>query len=163
MFTDPKWIGDQVARLSVNQRAFDMAMANLRQAGEFAAPVMVDVLRDPNKKNLHSMTREGLRRLGRQVLNPLVAVLESKDTGTLTTIIGVLGDMGHPDAAPYIARVYASNQPGMEEVKSAAARALAKFGYNEPGSIKPADMFYDLGEKFYYGNVGILPDQRFPD
>jgi hypothetical protein len=163
MYTDPKWIGDQVARMSVNQRGAAIGLANLRQSGEFAAPIMVDVLRDPNKRNLHTATRQGLVSLGRQVLNPLVAVLESKDTATLTTIVGVLGDVGYPDAAPYIARVYANNQPGMAEVKSAAGRALAKLGYNDPASIKAADMFYDLGEKFYYGNVSIVLDPRFPD
>jgi hypothetical protein len=139
-----------------------MAVANLRNAGEFAAPVMVDVLRDQNKRNLHGATRRALVRLGRQVLNPLVAVMESKDHATLITIAGVLGEIGYPDAAPYIARVYATAQPGMEEVKSAAARALTRLGVNVQQS-KPADLFYDLGEKFYYKSANIVPDARTPD
>jgi len=55
---------------------------------------MIDVLRDPTKKNLHSQTRRALVRLGRQVLNPLVAVMESKDQGTLITVMGILGEIG---------------------------------------------------------------------
>jgi hypothetical protein len=158
--TDYKWIAGEVARLSVNERAFEMAIANLRNAGEFAAPVMIDVLRDQGKRNLHSATRRGLVRLGRQVLNPLVVVLDSKDQGTLITVIGVLADIGYPDAAPYIARLAASNDPGMGEVKSAAGRALARLGGS---GQNPAQMFYDLAEKFYYGSVSIVADPRFAD
>jgi len=162
MFTDPKWIMNEVQRLSVNERAFEMGIANLRNAGEFAAPVMIDVLRDPTKKAWHSQTRRGLIRLGRQVLNPLVAVLESKDHATLITVMGVLGEIGYDAASPYIARVYASQQPGMEEVKAAAARALNRLGTDAQTS-KPADLFADLAEKFYYQNASITPDPRFPD
>lgn len=162
MFTDPKWIMDQVTRLSVNERAFELALANLRNAGEYAAPVMIDVLRDPNKKNLHSQTRRALVRLGRQVLNPLVAVLESKDHPTLITVMGILGDIGYDVSSPYIARVAASPAPGMDEVKAAAARALTHLG-TDPQAEKPADLFNDLAEKFYYRNAAIAPDPRFPD
>ncbi|MDB5323148.1 MAG: hypothetical protein JWN40_4779 [Phycisphaerales bacterium] len=161
MFTDPKWIMDQVGRLSVNERAFEGALANLRNAGEFAAPIMIDVLRDPGKKAWHSQTRRGLVRLGRQVLNPLVAVLESKDHGTLITVMGILGEIGYDAASPYIARVYASKDNGMEEVKAAAARALTHLA-TDPQS-KPADLFNDLAEKFYYMNAAIAPDPRYPD
>jgi hypothetical protein len=162
MVTDPKWISDQVQRLAVNERAFEMALANLRNAGEFAAPIMVDTLRDQSKRNLHGATRRALVRLGRQVLNPLVSVLESKDPGTLVTIVGVLGDIGYPDAAPYIARIAATNQPGMEEVKSAAGRALGKLGV-DPQQARAADLFLDQGERFYYKNANIVPDQRSPE
>lgn len=161
MFTDPKWIMDQVGRLSVNERAFEGALANLRNSGEFAAPIMIDVLRDPNKKAWHSQTRRGLVRLGRQVLNPLVAVLESKDHGTLIMVSGILGEIGYDAASPFIARVNASQAQGMDEVKAAAARALTHLG-TDP-QAKPADLFNDLAEKFYYMNAAIAPDPRFPD
>ena len=160
--TDPKWIGDQVQRLAVNERAFEMALANLRNAGEFAAPVMVDTLRDPNKRNLHTPTRRALVRLGRQVLNPLVAVLESKDQGTLITVMGVLAEIGYKDAAPYIARIAAANQPGMQEVQSAAGRALARLG-TDAQQARPADMFIELGEMFYYKSSSIVPDAQTPE
>jgi hypothetical protein len=162
MVSDPKWNADKVERLSVNERAFEMALADLRNAGEFAAPIMVDTLRDQNKRNLHGATRRALVRLGRQVLNPLVAVLESKDPGTLATVIGVLGDIGYPDAAPYIARIGATTQPGMEEVKSAAGRALSKLGV-DPQQARAADLFLDQGERYYYKNANIVPDPRTPE
>ena len=160
--TDPAIIKKAIARLSVNERAFEMALAELRDSGEFAVPIMVDTLRDPAQKNLRSQTRRALVRLGRGVLNPLVAVLESKDHDTLITVMGIVSEIGYPAAAPYIARVYASKDAGMDEVKAAAARALTVLGVDAQ-SQKPADLFYDLGEKFYYNNASIVPDNRFPD
>ena len=161
-FTDPKWIMQQVSDLSINERAFERAIDNLRQSGEFAAPIMIDVLRDAKKASLHSQTRHGLVRLGRQVLNPLVAVLESKDHPTQITVMGILSEIGYDAAAPYIARIAAAKEPGMEEVQAAALRDLARLGVDLQGQ-KPFDLFYDLAEKFYYNNASIIPDARFPD
>jgi hypothetical protein len=161
-YTDPAWIKKQVADLSINERSFERAIENLRQSGEFAAPIMIDILRDANQKNLHSQTRRGLVRLGRQVINPLVAVLETKDHETLITVMGILGDIGYDAAAPYIARIVAMKGPGMEEVQAAGTRDLSRLGIDAQ-TQKPFDLFYDLAEKFYYNNSSIVPDARFPD
>jgi hypothetical protein len=162
-YSDPKWIAQQIERLAVNERAFMMALDELRNAGEYAAAVGIDYLRDPNKKQFHARTRDALVRLGRPLLNPLVAVLESKDKSTLIMAIGILGDINYPSAAPYIQRVYERQDPGMEQVKAAAAVALAKLGVPNPQETKAADLFVDLGEKFYYGSATITNDQRFPE
>ena len=63
-YTDPKWIMQQVSDLSINERSFKRALDNLRQSGEFAAPIMIDILRDASKKNLHSQTRPGSENAG---------------------------------------------------------------------------------------------------
>lgn len=161
-YTDPAWIKKQVADLSINERSFERAIENLRQSGEFAAPIMIDILRDANQKNLHSQTRRGLVRLGRQVINPLVAVLETKDHETLITVMGILSDIGYDAAAPYIARIVAIKAPGMQEVQAAGTRDLSRLGVDAQ-SQKPFDLFYDLAEKFYYNNSSIVPDARFPE
>jgi hypothetical protein len=161
--TDRAWIKKQIARLAVNERAFELGMNELRNSGEIAVPVMIDVLRDPNESTQqHGATRRGLVRLGRTALNPLVAVMESKDRGTLREVAGILGDIGYDAAAPYIARVYASKGEGMDEVKAAMASALARLGV-DARTAKPADLFYDLAEKFYYRNASILHDPRYQE
>jgi hypothetical protein len=162
-FKDPVWIKQQIDRLGVNERAYRAALDELRQSGEYAVPIMIDTLGSADQKNLHMATRRALVDMGRGVLNPLVAVMETKDNARLITVIGVLGDIGYDAAAPYIKRVYENPAPGMEEVKAAAARALAKLGYDNPASAKASDLFYDLAEKFYYGNVSIVPDPRYPE
>jgi hypothetical protein len=163
VYQDPKWIMGQIERLSINERAFMMALDELRNSGEFAAAIGIDYLRDVNKRQHHARTREALVRLGRGLLNPLVAVLESKDKSTLIMAIGILGDIHYDAAAPYILRVYETKEPGMDQVKSAAAVALAKLGLPNPNQVKAADLFIDLGEKFYYGSASITSDPRFPE
>src|SRR5436190_698644 len=156
-----EWIKKNVEQLEVNERAFEIGLGNLRQSGEFAVPLMVDYLRDVNLKKFHSSTRRGLVRLGRVALNPLVAVLESKDPATQIAICGVLGDIGYDAAAPYMARLVASTDTN-QQVKDAASSALSRLGI-DARSAKPADLFYDLAEKFYYRNASIQADPRFPD
>ena len=163
VYQDPKWIAGQIERLAVNQRAYLMALEELRNSGEFVAAIGLDYLRDPNRRQHHARTREAMVALRRTMLNPLVASLESKDKGTLITVIGILGDIGYDAAAPYILRVYENKEPGMDQVRSAAASALAKLGITNPNQVKSADLFVDLGEKFYYGSASITNDPRFPE
>ena len=64
--------------------------------------------------------------LGRQVLNPLVAVLETKDHETLITVMGILGDIGYDAAAALHCPHRREKEPGMEEVQAAGmARPVA--------------------------------------
>ncbi|HSI32959.1 MAG TPA: hypothetical protein VK986_05160, partial [Tepidisphaeraceae bacterium] len=162
--TDRGFILEQVKRANVNSRGFENALNNLRQSGEIAAAVILsDVLRDENAANLHVTGRALLTRLGRLSLNPAVASLESKQSTFLIRVIGALGDMGYGDAAPYIARLHASTDPGTQPIKAAAAQALAQLGVLEPSSAKPAQMFHDLAERFYYSSSSITFDTRYPD
>src|SRR5688572_33310268 len=46
-YADPKWIGQQLERLAQNERAFMMALDELRNGGEYVAAVGIDYLRDP--------------------------------------------------------------------------------------------------------------------
>ena len=163
VYQDPKWISGQIERLIVNQRAYLMALEELRNSGEFVAAIGLDYLRDPNRRQFHARTREAIVALRRTMLNPLVASLESKDKGTLITVIGILGDIGYDAAVPYILRVYENKEPGMGQVRAAAAAALAKLGITNPDQVKSADLFVDLGEKFYYGSASITNDPRFPE
>jgi len=159
--TDPAFIRSQIERLSVNDRAYSAAMANLRQSGEIAVPFMVDYLRDGSKKLFHASIRRALVDMGRSALNPLVAVTETKNTDLAVTVAVILGDIGYPDSAAYIARlVSAKDAPG--SVKNAGEQALAKLHMGEGKSLDPAVLFYDLAEKCYYGNCSITADNHNP-
>jgi len=162
--TDRAWILDQVKRANVNSRGFENALSNLRESGEIAAAVIIsDVLRDENSANLHVTGRALLTRLGRISLSPAVSALDSKQGPFLVRMVGTLGDMGYGDAAPYIARLYASADPAHQSVKVAAAQALVQLGYVDPAAAKPAEMFHELGERFYYSSSSITFDNRYPE
>ncbi len=159
--SSPAFIKEQLDRLGVNERAYGLATTRLRESGELAVPFMIDILRDPSKKAQQPVVRRALRDLGRYALNPLVAATEMKDWDTLTTVVGVLGDLGYDAAAPYVARLIESKEtPGA--VKAAAAEAFARLSINQSEPARASDLFYALAEKFYYDKASISADNRYP-
>jgi hypothetical protein len=153
----PAFIQQQLERLS-SPRGYGSALPRLRESGELAIPFMIDVLRDPNKRAMLPTIRRAMRDMGQIGLNPLVAATEMRDWDTLTTVVGVLGELGYPGAAPYIARLLES-QDTPPPVKAVASEALARLGT----SAKASDLFYDLGEKFYYDSASVVDDKRWPN
>src|SRR5262249_50781454 len=93
--SDPAAIGENVKRLTSTGRGYLLAVDQLRQSGELAVPVLVDYLRDPAKAEYHDPVRSALRDIGRPVLNPLVAVTETKNDSLLIPVMDVLGDLGY--------------------------------------------------------------------
>lgn len=161
--SDPKYIVENVERLSSGERAYLNAMGRLRQSGELAVPFMLGYLRDPAKAQYHPAIRRALRDLGKYSLNPLVAATEMKDWDTLTAVAAILGDLGYDAAAPYLARLTTLAETPTS-VKAAASDALQKLGGARLADRGPgaADMFYDLAEKQYYGRSSITGDNRNP-
>ena len=96
------------------------------------------------------------------MLNPLVAVTESKNPDVLIPVVGVLGDLGYGAAVPYLdrARDFQDSRPPRRA--AAATAALERMGASDPHSVNAAQLFYDLGEKFYYDNADITADKRDP-
>jgi hypothetical protein len=158
---DPKFIQEQIDRLGTNERAYGLAMTRLRESGELAVPFMIDILRDPARHGEQPTIRRALRDLGRYALNPLVAATEMRDWDTLAVVVGTLGDLGYPAAAPYIDRLFEkSDTPA--SVKAAALDALGELGVSRSAGNSASDMFYDLAEKFYYNDASIAADPRYP-
>jgi hypothetical protein len=159
---DIDFIHKQIERLAVNERGYINGLQNLRQAGEVAVPVMLEYLRDNSKKEFQSAVRRALVDLGRAALNPLLACTEIKqDQDTLISIISILGQIGYNDEVPYLARL-ASGKETPPAVKTAAAHALERMGTGNVANLDVATLFYDLSEKFYYGNAAISYDLKNP-
>jgi hypothetical protein len=157
-----QYIADNVKRLSQGERAYMLAMQQLRNSGELAVPQMITILISNSPEDLaqHDVMRRALVELGRDALNPLLAATEMspKETG-LTTICGVLGEIGYPVAAPYLVALV-HNPDASAQVKDAATVALHRL--NASADANPGDLFYGLAEKFYYGTASVQPDPRSP-
>lgn len=154
--TDAKFITQNIERLITNQIGYENGLANLRNSGEMAVPLLLDYLRSPDKAQYHDTARRALKDLGRVALNPLVAATEMQDTDTLALVVNLLGELGYNDAAPYVQRVQSTAQSGT--LKTAAADTLAKLGSS--GAADAA--FLALAERFYAGKSAIAPDNRNP-
>ncbi|HMB94711.1 MAG TPA: hypothetical protein VKK61_01595, partial [Tepidisphaeraceae bacterium] len=158
---DPKFIQDQLDRVGTNERAYSLAMTRLRESGELAVPFIVDEIRDPAKRSMQPTLRRALRDLGRYALNPLVAATETKDWDTLAVVVGVLGDLGYPDAAPYVQRLIETSETPAAVITT-AMDTMSKLGVSPSQGSGASDLFYDLAEKFYYNNASIAADPRYP-
>ncbi|MEA2734048.1 MAG: hypothetical protein QOE14_499, partial [Humisphaera sp.] len=158
---DPYAIQRNVERLINVGRGYQLALRELRDSGELAVPVMIDYLRDPAKARYHDAIRNALRDLGRLALSPLVTATETKNQELLIPVVNALGEIGYSAAIPYLDRL-AVSQDHTPAVRSAASQAIARMGVN-PQQLNPSDLFYELGEKFYYDNADITADKRDPN
>ena len=159
---DPAFIDQQIQRLNKGELAYRNAMVQLRKSGEHAVPIMVDYLRNPAKRDFHGAIRRGLRDLGKSALSPLVAATEmtgADSTEALVAVVTALGDIAYDDVIPYLTRI--ANDPNAAgAVRQAAVQAIARAGGGAAGALNASNLFYELGEKFYYGNASITPDVR---
>ena len=154
---DPAFIEANINRLSVNARAYMLAMEQLRQSGELAVPMMLNFLRDPAKKTQYVPIRNALKDLGQKALNPLLAATEMKDWNTLLWVVSALGDIGYDNAIPALVRLYqAKDTP--DQVKSAVREALVRLNVPNPGDLNVAQLYYDLAERFYYEKASVVPE-----
>ncbi len=158
---DPKYIGQNIDLLAVNDRGYDIAIERLRDSGELAVPIMIADLMDPAKANVQPAVRRGLRDLGLPAVNPLLAATEMKDEQTLMTVVTVLGDLGYDAAVPYLDRL-ARSEATPADVRQAANDAMRRLRVADPDSLSPTDQFYDLAEKFYYDNAAVRVDKHLP-
>lgn len=155
--SDAAFITSNIDRLIVNQIGYANGLANLRNSGEMAVPLLLEYLRNPDKAQYHDAARRAIKDLGRVSLNPLVAATETTDNDTLVNVVTLLGDLGYADVAPYLMKVQATS--GSPNIKEVTGRALGKLG----ASNAAADAsFYDLAEKLYAGKSAIAADVRNP-
>ncbi len=154
---DPAYIDEQIQRLSVNERAYMLAVDRLRGCGELAVPAMLDYIKNPAKAEFHGALRRALVDLGKAGLNPLVVATAAKDQITLLTVVNTLGDIGYDVSVPYLQEL-AQSADQTAAVKTAATISLGKLGATVKG--KAANSFYDLAERFYNDKATVTADPK---
>jgi hypothetical protein len=155
-----EFIQQQIDHLGDNERAYRNSVGRLRQSGQYAVPMMLRYLRDPAKQQLHGPIRNALRDLGRAALSPLLAATDTRDPNLLIPVVTVLGDIGYDAAVPYLVR--AGTEPNApDSVRIAVDKALQRLGV-DARAANPADLFTDLGEKYYYDTAAVQSDKRSP-
>jgi DNA-binding NarL/FixJ family response regulator len=158
---DPTYIAKNIQELATNDRGYDLAIDRLRDSGELAVPIMIDDLRKPDMAAVHPAIRRALQDLGLSAVNPLLAATEMHDEQTLMTVVTVLGDLGYDTAVPYLAKLLASPTVP-SDVKQSVRDAMRRLRVADPAALSPTDLFYDLGEKFYYDNAAVRADKHLP-
>ncbi|MFC1783049.1 HEAT repeat domain-containing protein, partial [Planctomycetota bacterium] len=156
-------IAVEVNRLSSpTTRGRTMAITRLKDSGEWAVPVIVEVLRDANRQSEFAVLRRALPQLGQAAVNPLVVALQdSKDLNVKLVAAEALGKIGYRSALPYMLEILESDQSA--ELKAAALTALNLIDRdNRLGQQSAAEAFVQLGEE-YYNHKPILETPAHQD
>jgi hypothetical protein len=151
---DPVYVKNTIIEMSTGSRAYDNNLPRLARSAEVAVKVALDILRNPDERQYNNTCRRVLRDLGRKGLNPLLAATEMKDYAVLVDVIAALGDMGYEVSVPYLSRLMVAGDVP-DEIHTAAHNALVRLNVADNGS--PADQFYVLAQRFYYGKSDLAP------
>ncbi len=141
-----------------------IACSRLAQSGEYAIPLIVQTLQDQAKSRHWPRIIQCLPKIGKPALNPLVVALNVSDNNTRLHLIRALGEIGYPQAIPYLLKLSVdANMPA--ETKDAAAKAVPRIeeiaGRRFPGG--PHEHFFLLGERYYNEEDSVAADPRLPE
>jgi len=152
--SDPKIIIEEVKRLTSTERGWQTAVKRLRNSGEYAIPFMLDAIVDDSRKDEWKNIKRALPEIGRDAIRPLVAALQSENTGLKVEIIKALGGISYPQALGYLKLVV--EQDPSNELRTLAAESIRKI---DPEALKApaAALFYNLAEGYYYHAESLQP------
>jgi len=161
--TDPKIIVEEIGRLGGTPRGKLIAIQRLRDAGEYSVPFLLDAMaetmRDPAAKNELAGMIEALPQIGQPAIRPLAAALQMNNDQLKAEIIRALGQIGYPQALPYLKLVTESAQSA--ELRALAAESVRRIDPRVVNSPAAA-LFFQLAEKHYYGNESLNPPEGVP-
>jgi len=153
---EPGVIAEEVRRLTSNSRGYVKAVKRLKNAGEYAIPFMIDAIADDTRKEELPNVVRALPEIGKDAIRPLVAALQSQDVAVKAEIIKALGKIGYPQSLGYLKYVHENDSS--QELKDLAAQSISQIDPSA-SSIPAADLFYRLGENYYYHAESLKPQE----
>ncbi len=154
-------IRENIALLGGNPQQEFFAQQRLIESGEYAVPLMIETLLDKEQQALWPRVIVSLTKLGKGAVRPLVMALRMRNNDVRIHVIRALGEIGYPQAVPYLSRLIVNkDMPG--ESKQAAGAAISRIeaisGRTISGGAK--DQFLGLAEWFYHEDPAVRADPR---
>ncbi len=161
---DTERIEANIEKLGGNPQQEALAIRHLVDGGEYSIPLLLKALLDPNRKALWPRIIRAVPKIGKPAVNPLVVALAVGDQDVRQNLIRSLGEIGYPQAIPYLRNI-SREKNAFDATKSAAAAAISRIesliGRNVPGSTE--ELFYQLGERFYDDDETVRADIRLDE
>jgi CheY-like chemotaxis protein len=158
--TDAGRIRRNLERLGQGPRAYYHALKDLRYSGPYVVPHALAFLQDPSRAELQPDVVRALTDIGRPVVLPLAASLETENPKLKETIVTVLGDIGYAYALPAL-KAIVEGPASSEAIKSHATRAILKIAGKQILAIPAKKLYLDIAERHYYNRI-IVADERQP-
>lgn len=149
----------EIERLTGTPRAQVEATERLREAGEYAVPVMLEYLADPARPALHSRIIQALVAIGPAALEPLLAAVIELPEAPKLMVLTALGQLDYAQAVPYLKELI-QNSKNSPAVRRAARDALESIFVRNPkyrDDMSAAAAFYCLALRYYYRDTAVQP------
>ena len=147
---DTDRIAQDIELLAQGQRPFRNAVQRLRAAGQFAAPQLLETLRNPEKSELHALVIDAMRSIGRPMVAPLSAALPTLEPVQQIQAAQILHEIGYPEALPQLKEVLENPETdpnARNVVKIAFMRLAQEAGISTKASA--ASLYMMLGSQYY--------------
>ncbi|MCL5945891.1 MAG: hypothetical protein M1472_03430 [Planctomycetes bacterium] len=136
-------------------RAFVVSRQRLYAAGEFAVPFFIQYLNSPSHASYGPPIVQMMSSLGKSLLNPLVVQLATPSTPEKIQIVQVLGNIGYPQAFPYLAEI-ATAKHTPPDLRKAAQTAMAKIDpTGHFAHLTAAELYLWLAEAYYHNEPSV--------
>lgn len=147
---DPQRIEAAIQRLGEGRRPRMNAIAELRQAGQFAAPHLLAALVDSQRRPLRPYLVTAIAEIGQPLVYPLSEALIDLEAADQATVAQILAEIGYPRALPYLKEV-------MEDAATdSSARAAAQAAHDRivtanslSSGAAASDLFLALAANFF--------------
>jgi hypothetical protein len=147
---DPQRIRAAIERLGEGRRPRLNAVAELRQAGQFAAPHLLEALVDPQRRNLRPYLTTAIVEIGQPLVYPLSEALLNLSAADQAAVAQMLAEIGYPRAMPYLKHVIENpaTDPSARTAAQAAFERIATANALSP-TAAAADLYLALAANFY--------------
>ena len=146
---DADQIRADIQKLGATRREEFNAIQRLKVTGQFAAPYFLEALADPAQARLHPRLINAMIEVGSELTYPLSIALPHLDARTQVSVARVVGEIGYPEALPYLKLI--SEGDADSNVKRAVQAAFTQIadssGVDATGTA--AELFVKVGEAKY--------------
>lgn len=152
---DADQIAMDLAKLNGSQREYLNAVERLKVTGQFAAPAYLEALQHGESSD-HPRIIRAMTEVGDELVYPLSVALPHLDAATAGKIALVLGQIGYPEALPYLKEVMESGGANAD-LKNSCASAYDRIAANweVPANASASQLHLILGEiKYDLGTRG---------
>jgi len=156
---NPSRIREEIRKLDDSQRARMNATRRLTEAGEYAAPQMIEILigESAEAKRLRPYVIEAAVAVGRPLVVPFSEIIDVLPSMAQQDVSRILGRIGYPASLPYLKKLLETG-----ELDEATADVVAS-AFNQIASARnvsldaPAsELFLGLGEDYYAGQPSLI-------
>lgn len=158
MSRDPKRIAESIGMMQGTLRERTLANERILAAGEYAVPQLLKAVIEAKDPARELEARKALVALKRQSVLPLSMALANLDTDSQRKVISILGEIGYPQALPFVLEAGASST-APAKVKEAAENAFRQLN----GSARDVSaQFTALARRFFDRDMSLVPNPGDP-